>query len=135
MPGPLDDPFAVPERPPPGRRRRGATLPDLLCQEMDRRGITAQGKLGDEIGVGQATVSRLLSGRGVPREETLDKIADFLHMPITDVRRAAERAAGEPTRFTLPREFDQLNKGERELILRMGWTLLAAHGRRVTRRS
>lgn len=134
--GVLDNPFQVPERPSPRRPvRQGMTLADLLRQEMDRRGITAQKEASKEIGVGQATVSRLLNKGGVPREDTLRAVAGFLRMPITDVRRAADRAEGEPTRFTLPREFDQLNKAERELLLRMGWTLLAAHGSRVTRRT
>jgi transcriptional regulator with XRE-family HTH domain len=111
------------------------TLADLLRQEMDRRGIVTTMELGKEIGVGQGTAWRLLNKGSVPREDTLAKIARFLRLSITDVRRAADRAEGEPTRFTLPREFDQLNKAERELLLRMGWTLLAAHGSRVTRRT
>lgn len=135
MPAVLDNPFEVPNSPHRREPRPMTTLADLLRQEMDRRAIGTTMELGKEIGVGQGTAWRLLNKGSVPREDTLGKIAKFLRMSITDVRKAADRAVGEPTHFALPREFDQLNKAERELLLRMGWQLLAAHGVRVTRRS
>lgn len=142
MPAPVLPPPGDPFRPsrspaePDDRPRRPATrLAELLYREWDRRGLTSTRKLGELIGVAQGTAWRLLNEASTPTERTLEGCAELLGMSIQDVRRAAGRPPGEPDRFILPREFDQLTKSQRDLLRRMGWELLHAQGKRVTRGS
>lgn len=102
---------------------------------MDRRGLVSSYDLAAALGVAQGTAWRLLSDSRVPRETTLEKIAAAFAVPLTEVRELAERPIGEPERFELPREFDQLSHRQRGLILEAGWAFIeaTAGGRRVTR--
>lgn len=122
-------------------RRASATLSELLRSEMTRHGLDSTRDLAkalSNVGLGdlsQGTAHRLLNkpDERIPTDETLRKVARFLGLPITEVRRIAERPSGEPEHFTLPREFDQLNARERAVLCEMGWTLIAARAERITR--
>mgnify|MGYP001612442644 CR=1 FL=1 len=106
----------------------------LLLDLMAVHGLASQRELAKELDVAPNTVNRLMTNPYVvPTETTLEKVARYAGLPITRVREIAERAPGEPGRFVLPREFDQLSTRERKLMLELGWVLLDAHARRVTR--
>lgn len=62
------------------------TLVQFLQDKMDHEGIGTVAGLAERIGVTPATAKRLLEGRGTPREETLDKIAESFHVPASVVR-------------------------------------------------
>lgn len=122
-------------RPPTPIRRRShqsGTLADLLHELMAARGLT-QNSLGKAIGVSPNTVSRLVHNQSVPKEVTLEKIAEFAGLPIVDVRELADRSVGEAEHFVLPEEFDQLPYEDRALLVAMGRGMLRARARRVTR--
>ena len=57
------------------------TLAQFLQDKMDQEGIDSVAGLAERIGITPATTKRLLEGRGTPREETLDKIAEAFHVP------------------------------------------------------
>ena len=113
--------------------RRSPTLAEFRRREMYEAGLQSSYQLADALGVAQGTANRLLNSSRIPREETLARIARWTDVPITDVRKMAERAVGEPEPFRVPREFDQLGARERAVLIEMGWTLLEAHAERVTR--
>lgn len=113
--------------------RAHRSLAQFLRSEMDLRGITSTYDLGECLGVSQGTAWRLLDGRRVPREETLHKISAAFGVPLTEIREMAHRPIGEPERFMLPREADQLDNRERDAIVEMVWVILAARAQRVTR--
>lgn len=117
----------------PPKPERHRTLSEALLGEMARRGMTTTVDLGKALDVAPSTAWRLLKGVDVPRETTLERIARFLDLPITEVRRLADRAEGEAGRFELPRELDQLTFPERELLIRVGRAILYARAHRVTR--
>lgn len=109
--------------------RRSDTLPDLLYDEMSRRGLESTYDLADAIGVVQGTAWNLLAGKRRPREGTIEKIArwiDPLDPPITAIRQIARRPRGELEPFVLPKEFNQLTEAQRRAILTVGWTFLAS---------
>ena len=62
------------------------TLAQFLQDKMDQESIGTVAGLAERIGVTPATAKRLLEGRGTPREETLDKIAESFHVPPNVVR-------------------------------------------------
>lgn len=138
---PPGDPFrpvlhttlAVPPEPTPSDRPSHTSLADLLRQELSRRGKAGSVELGKELSVSSSTAWHLLSETRVPTESTLARVARFVHLPITEVRRIAARAPGAAERFELPREFDQLDHRQRRVLVEMGWTLLDARAQRVTR--
>ena len=61
------------------------TLAQFLQDKMNQEGIDSVAGLAERIGVTPATTKRLLEGRGTPREETLDKIAEAFHVPANVV--------------------------------------------------
>ena len=101
---------------------------------MVRHGIRTHRELGEFIGVAPATATRLLHGERVPKEETLQKIADKFDTEIVVIRELAERPLGERQPFVLPKEFDQLTPEQRDAVRQMCRVLLRSGGhRRVTR--
>ena len=101
---------------------------------MSAHGIGSHKELGEFIGVAPATATRLLHGERVPKQETLDKIADKFEADVVMIRELAERPLGERQPFVLPREFDQLTASQRNVLIRAGREYLIAAGhRRVTR--
>jgi transcriptional regulator with XRE-family HTH domain len=115
-------------------RSRYRSLSDFLVDQMVRHGIRTHRELGEFIGVAPATATRLLHGERVPKEETLQRIADRFDIEITTIRELAERPLGESSPFVLPREFDQLTPEQRDAVRQMCRVLLRSGGhRRVTR--
>jgi transcriptional regulator with XRE-family HTH domain len=110
---------------------RGSTLADLLWELLERS--PSQRDLADKLELAPATISRLLHETSTPQEKTLEKIAEYTGLPVTDVRRMAGRAEGDSAQFTLSEEANQLNLRERALVCELIRVLLEAHGPRVTR--
>jgi len=115
-------------------RSRYRSLSDFLVDQMSRHGLSSHKALGEFIGVAPATATRLLSGERVPKQETLDKIADKFDADVVMIRELAERPLGERQPFVPPKEFDQLTASQRDVLIRAGREYLIAAGhRRVTR--
>lgn len=93
---------------------------------MDRRDVHSISGLARVSGIGLQTANRLLKGEGVPSEQTLQRVADALHVDITTLRRAAGRPAGERTPFTLPERANQLSDRQRTVVLSVIDALLEA---------
>lgn len=117
LPLPARDPFQ------PAVVRRPPTLADLLRREMDQRGITAIIKLAEEMGVGYGTAYRLLQNIGDPSESTLERVAAFLRLPITEVRQLADQPAGEIGDLPWPDDLKQLTRAERDFVVAVARTI------------
>lgn len=110
--------------------RRPETLSDLLAAEMSRRGLESTYDLAAALNVAQGTAWNLLATDRRPREETIEKIARWIDPrdpPFELIRELARRPRGEPTPFTVPKEFDQLTTRQRNALLEVGWTFLASN--------
>jgi len=114
-------------------RSRYRSLADFLVDQMMVRGIRTHRELGAFLRVAPATATRLLHGERVPHEDTLDKIARAFDIEITEIRRMAQRPVGDVEPFVLPKEFDQLTPGQRDVVRRVCWELLYAGAPRVNR--
>jgi transcriptional regulator with XRE-family HTH domain len=114
-------------------RSRCRSLSDFLADQMIEHGIRTHRELGEFIKVAPATATRLLHGDRVPHEDTLRKIAVAFDEDITVIRELAQRPIGASEPFELPREFDQLTPGQRDVVRRVCWELLYAGASRVNR--
>lgn len=100
------------------------TLARLLHARMDALGITSIRGLAKRAGIGNETARRLFIPGRRPAETTLQRLADNLGMPLTDLRRATGRPTGGYGPFVLPAEADQLDPHQRHVVLAMIRALL-----------
>jgi transcriptional regulator with XRE-family HTH domain len=121
-----------PPTPIPRRSPQSGTLADLLHELMAYNGFV-QKDLAQALGVATNTVNRHLHEASVPTEEFLRKVAEYAHLPITDVREMGGRSRGEDVPFTWPREFDQLSYRQKAALIETGRAMLDGNARRVTR--
>mgnify|MGYP007083421919 CR=1 FL=1 len=61
--------------------RKRKTIMDTIKAEIDRRGLT-QTELADRAGITQSKVSAYMSGKVIPRADTLDKIMAVLNLEV-----------------------------------------------------
>jgi transcriptional regulator with XRE-family HTH domain len=106
----------------------------FLWKFKDHRMPISDKELGEQMGLSQATVSRLLAGDPrVPKEPTLKKIADWTDVPITTIRALAHRSEGQLGPWQPSKEVDQLPREARELLDKAISVMLGLIAERVTR--
>ncbi len=70
-----------------GKRR--LKLSDQIRRAVDGSGMSRY-RICKELGLAEATMSRFMSGRGGLSMETLDALADFLNLNITNGKRGSK---------------------------------------------
>lgn len=75
------------------------------------------------------TARRLLTGRGQPDDETLQKVADKLPAPLGKLRELAGVSSDVPEPFVLPSWADKLTPDERRTVRGVARQILASSGR------
>ena len=66
------------------------TMPELLRREIKERGAGTTTKLAQGVGVTFAAVANWLRFRSVPEERQLEKMSQFLGMPLARLRRVRD---------------------------------------------
>ena len=112
------------------------SLAELVRDQRERLGVSLRQVDADTERLGRrvsySTLNDLEMGqRTTFPDETLAVIARALHIPVTQIRRAAGRPDRAPRPFVLPQRAAELSGKERQVVVAVVEALLAAKdGRR-----
>lgn len=87
----------------------------LLEQARHRQGLSDR-EIARRCDMTHVAIGKILSGRSNPSEETLEKLANGLKLPLRVLRDKADLTDPLP-RFELPMEASRLRPGQRQAVL------------------
>ena len=67
-----------------GKYAKGDTMRILLAEQMERKGLSYR-QLEILTGISKSTLHNIATGKRIPRMDTIEKLAEHLHVKIEDL--------------------------------------------------
>lgn len=92
-----------------------SALSQRLMKAKDEKDLTNR-KIADAVGLAPATVDRMMNGTGQPDVESLDAVAEFLGVPISEARQLRGLPSGAKGPYVAPAESRLLSNRQRRAL-------------------